>query len=125
MTGVGESLQPLSLPVMPAVLVNPRIPVATKDVFAALGLRNGELHVGVSDMLDAIMWPDTIFGPTGIAAQFAPFNLLPLDEDIADQLEREYCAPKADGTPKPIEPRPPELIHKRGWLKRINCAAHI
>jgi 4-diphosphocytidyl-2-C-methyl-D-erythritol kinase len=58
MTGVGESLQPLSLPVMPAVLVNPRIPVATKDVFAALGLRNGELHVGLSDMIDAIMWPD-------------------------------------------------------------------
>ena len=58
MTGVGESLQPLSLPVMPAVLVNPRMPVATKDVFAALGLRNGELHVGVSDMIEAIVWPD-------------------------------------------------------------------
>jgi uncharacterized protein len=43
---------------------------------------------------DAIMWPDTIYGPTGIAAQFAPFNLLGLDEDIADTLEREYCAPK-------------------------------
>jgi len=58
MTGVGESLQPLSLPVMPAVMVNPRVPVATKDVFAALGLRNGELHVGVSDMIEAIVWPD-------------------------------------------------------------------
>ncbi|MBN9005485.1 MAG: 4-(cytidine 5'-diphospho)-2-C-methyl-D-erythritol kinase [Rhizobiales bacterium] len=58
MTGVGESLQPLSLPVMPAVLVNPRVPVATKDVFAALGLRSGELHVGVSDMIEAIVWPD-------------------------------------------------------------------
>ena len=32
-----------SLPKMPCVLVNPRVPVATKDVFAALGLRNGEL----------------------------------------------------------------------------------
>ena len=58
MTGVGESLQPLSLPVMPAVLVNPRVAVATKDVFAALGLRNGQLHVGVSDMIEAIVWPD-------------------------------------------------------------------
>ena len=58
MTGVGESLQPLTLPVMPAVLVNPRVPVATKDVFAALGLRNGELHVGVSDVIEAIVWPD-------------------------------------------------------------------
>jgi 4-diphosphocytidyl-2-C-methyl-D-erythritol kinase len=58
MTGVGESLQPLKLPVMPAVLVNPRVAVATKDVFAALGLRNGQLHVGVSDMIEAIVWPD-------------------------------------------------------------------
>jgi 4-diphosphocytidyl-2-C-methyl-D-erythritol kinase len=58
MTGVGEALQPLSLPTMSAVLVNPRVPVATKDVFAALGLRNGELHVGVSDVIEAIVWPD-------------------------------------------------------------------
>ncbi len=36
---------------MPCVLVNPGIPVATKDVFKALGLRNGELLVGFSDVL--------------------------------------------------------------------------
>jgi 4-diphosphocytidyl-2-C-methyl-D-erythritol kinase len=48
MRGVGEALQPLPWPAMPAVLVNPRVPVATKDVFAALGLRNGESHA--SDM---------------------------------------------------------------------------
>ncbi|ABE63951.1 4-diphosphocytidyl-2-C-methyl-D-erythritol kinase [Nitrobacter hamburgensis X14] len=59
MTGVGETLQPLGLPAMPAVLVNPRVPVATKDVFAALGLRKGELHVGVSDVIEAIVWPKT------------------------------------------------------------------
>src|SRR5437879_13790339 len=35
------------------------------------------------------------------------------------------CAPMAEGSPKPIAPSPPELIHKRGWLKRISCAAHI
>src|SRR5450432_1191089 len=46
MTGVGESLLALSLPIMPCVLVNPRVPVATRDVFAALGLRHGELLVG-------------------------------------------------------------------------------
>jgi 4-diphosphocytidyl-2-C-methyl-D-erythritol kinase len=57
MTGVGESLKPLNLPAMPAVLVNPRVPVATKDVFAALGLRNGELHVGMSDVIEAVVWP--------------------------------------------------------------------
>jgi 4-diphosphocytidyl-2-C-methyl-D-erythritol kinase len=59
MTGVGEVLQPLGLPAMPAVLVNPRIAVATKDVFAALGLRNGELHAGASDGIEAIAWPET------------------------------------------------------------------
>ncbi|MGY4446670.1 4-diphosphocytidyl-2C-methyl-D-erythritol kinase [Bradyrhizobium sp. i1.3.1] len=41
MTGVGEQLLPLALPSMPCVMVNPRVPVATKDVFQALGLRNG------------------------------------------------------------------------------------
>ena len=51
MTGVGETLLPLSLPKMPCVLVNPRVPVATRDVFAALGLRNGELLVGVTDVI--------------------------------------------------------------------------
>ncbi len=36
---------------MPCVMVNPRVPVATKDVFTALGLRNGELLVGVTDVM--------------------------------------------------------------------------
>jgi 4-diphosphocytidyl-2-C-methyl-D-erythritol kinase len=57
MTGVGETLLPLSLPKLPAVLVNPRVPVATKDVFAALGLRNGQLLVGVTDVIRAPAWP--------------------------------------------------------------------
>ena len=58
MTGVGETLMPLSLPIMPCVMVNPRVPVATKDVFAALGLRNGELLVGVTDVIRAPAWPE-------------------------------------------------------------------
>ena len=58
MTGVGETLLPLNLPKLPCVLVNPRIPVATKDVFQALGLRNGQLLVGVTDVLRAGAWPD-------------------------------------------------------------------
>ena len=57
MTGVGEKLLPLALPNLPCVLVNPRIPVATKDVFEALGLRNGELLVGAADVIEAIAWP--------------------------------------------------------------------
>src|ERR1700687_6128096 len=58
MTGVGETLQPLSLPKIPCVLVNPRVPVATREVFEALGLRNGELLVGVTDVIQATAWPE-------------------------------------------------------------------
>ncbi|MDR3465348.1 MAG: 4-(cytidine 5'-diphospho)-2-C-methyl-D-erythritol kinase [Xanthobacteraceae bacterium] len=57
MTGVGDNLTPLALPPLPCVLVNPRVAVATKDVFAALGLRPGELRAGVGDVLEAIVWP--------------------------------------------------------------------
>ena len=58
MTGVGEQLLPLAPPSMPCVMVNPRVPVATKDVFQALGLRNGELLVGATSVLDAPAWPE-------------------------------------------------------------------
>ncbi|MBR0685140.1 4-(cytidine 5'-diphospho)-2-C-methyl-D-erythritol kinase [Bradyrhizobium manausense] len=58
MTGVGEQLLPLALPSMPCVMVNPRVPVATKDVFQALGLRNGELLVGATSVLAAPAWPE-------------------------------------------------------------------
>jgi 4-diphosphocytidyl-2-C-methyl-D-erythritol kinase len=58
MTGVGETLLPLSLPKMPCVMVNPRVPVATRDVFAALGLRNGDLLVGAADVFQAAAWPE-------------------------------------------------------------------
>src|SRR5450631_4435170 len=58
MTGVGETLPPLVLPKLPCVMVNPRIAVATRDVFAALRLRHGELLVGATDVLEAIAWPE-------------------------------------------------------------------
>ncbi len=58
MTGVGETLLPLTMPEMPCVLVNPRLAVATRDVFAALGLKHGELRVGIADVLRAPAWPD-------------------------------------------------------------------
>lgn len=58
MTGVGEQLLPLALPSMPCVMVNPRVPVATKDVFKELGLRNGQLLVGITDVIRAPAWPD-------------------------------------------------------------------
>ncbi len=59
MTGVGETLLPLNLPKMPCVLVNPCVPVATADVFKALGLRHGELLVGATDViLHDPVWPE-------------------------------------------------------------------
>jgi 4-diphosphocytidyl-2-C-methyl-D-erythritol kinase len=58
MTGVGETLLPLSLPILPCVMVNPRVPVATRDVFNALGLRNGELLVGATDVFRGTDWPE-------------------------------------------------------------------
>jgi 4-diphosphocytidyl-2-C-methyl-D-erythritol kinase len=43
MRGIGEVLSPpLDLPSLPAVLVNPGVPIATRDVFARLGLSPGE-----------------------------------------------------------------------------------
>ena len=59
MTGVGETLLPLSLPMMPCVMVNPCVPVATNDVFDALGLRHGELLVGATDVFRGHRsWPE-------------------------------------------------------------------
>ncbi|MBM3562730.1 MAG: 4-(cytidine 5'-diphospho)-2-C-methyl-D-erythritol kinase [Alphaproteobacteria bacterium] len=47
MRGAGESLgQPIRLPPLPAVLINPGVPVATAPVFAALGLRPGASRSG-------------------------------------------------------------------------------
>jgi 4-diphosphocytidyl-2-C-methyl-D-erythritol kinase len=58
MTGVGETLLPLELPKIACVMVNPRVPVPTKDVFQELGLRNGELLVGAADVIEAAQWPE-------------------------------------------------------------------
>jgi 4-diphosphocytidyl-2-C-methyl-D-erythritol kinase len=58
MTGIGESLLPLNPPELPCLLVNPCVAVATKDVFSALGLRSGELLVGVTDVIESPDWPD-------------------------------------------------------------------
>ncbi|MEH2512381.1 4-diphosphocytidyl-2-C-methyl-D-erythritol kinase [Nitrobacteraceae bacterium AZCC 1564] len=62
MTGVGENLSMLALPEMPCVMVNPRVGVATKDVFTALGLSKGQFLTGVGDVMLSAGWPeDTSF----------------------------------------------------------------
>jgi 4-diphosphocytidyl-2-C-methyl-D-erythritol kinase len=76
MTGVGEGLLPLNVPKLPSVLVNPRVPVATKDVFSALGLRNGELLVGASDVFESPAWPD---GGASIGDWIEALEIVPND----------------------------------------------
>ena len=76
MTGVGESLLPLNLPKLPCVMVNPGVPVATKHVFAALGLRNGELLVGATDVIESPAWPD---GGASIGAWVDALSVVPND----------------------------------------------
>lgn len=57
MTGVGENLAMLDVPPMPCVMVNPRVGVATKDVFTALGLGKGEFLAGATDVMLSPGWP--------------------------------------------------------------------
>lgn len=60
MRGVGERITPLPVPRLPAVLVNPGVPVATKDVFAALGLKPGQTGRHAPSVHD--QWPDAKAG---------------------------------------------------------------
>ena len=71
MTGIGEGLMPLNLPRMPAVLVNPSVAVATRDVFSALGLRSGELLVGATDVIESPAWPEDGTSITDWVAELA------------------------------------------------------
>ncbi len=58
MRGIGELLSPpLDLPALPALLVNPGVPVPTKDVFARLGLAPGERR-GETGVIDAVRLRD-------------------------------------------------------------------
>ena len=51
MRGVGDILSaPLALPALPAVLVNPCVPVPTRDVFGKLGLALGERRGAASEI---------------------------------------------------------------------------
>lgn len=53
MRGIGDVLSaPLDLPPLPAVLVNPGVPVPTRDVFGKLGLAPGERR-GLASEIDA------------------------------------------------------------------------
>ena len=98
MTGVGENLSFLILPALPCVMVNPRIAVATKDVFAALGLAKGEAFAGHNDTREQ-SWPgDGATSDTWCEAISAGTNdleppALKVEPRIGDVLEALRKAP--------------------------------
>ncbi len=58
MTGIGDRLGPkLVLPKLFAVLANPRVPVATADVFLAFGLVPGTMQAGPDQQDMSTGWP--------------------------------------------------------------------
>lgn len=93
MRGVGERLAPLKMPRFPCVLVNPGVPVATKDVFGAIGLKPGESFEG-DGQLSSAGWPaDTASFEEWIGAIVAGRNDLEqpsmqIQPVIADVLAR-------------------------------------
>ncbi|MGL4976197.1 MAG: 4-(cytidine 5'-diphospho)-2-C-methyl-D-erythritol kinase [Bosea sp. (in: a-proteobacteria)] len=58
MSGIGDRLGPkLALPKLFAVLANPRVPVATADVFRKLGLVSGATKAGAEAQFKTTSWP--------------------------------------------------------------------
>jgi TRAP-type uncharacterized transport system substrate-binding protein len=53
----------------------------------------GTVTLALEGKCNMVMWQDTIHGPSGIVSKIAPWVMLPLDEDIASELERDFCAP--------------------------------
>jgi 4-diphosphocytidyl-2-C-methyl-D-erythritol kinase len=96
MTGIGETLLPLAIPKMSCVMVNPRVPVPTQGVFKVLGLRNGDLLVGASDViLNDRSWPGAdqpirkwieAFAETGNDLQVPAISLQPVIAEVLSAL---------------------------------------
>ena len=86
MTGAGETLGPkLALPALPAVLVNPRVPVETRAVFSELGLKPGQSYgFGKHPIVESGMGADAL-----ISALKKGRNDL---EDPAGVIAREVVA---------------------------------
>ncbi len=57
MRGAGERVTPMPLPRLPCVLINPGVPVPTKDVFAAIGLKPGDAFAPPAGGTDDVAWP--------------------------------------------------------------------
>jgi 4-diphosphocytidyl-2-C-methyl-D-erythritol kinase len=62
MRGAGEKVTPMPLPRLPCVLINPGVPVPTKDVFAAIGLKAGDTFTPPGGAT-TVAWPQASAGP--------------------------------------------------------------
>lgn len=57
MRGAGERVTPIPLPRLPCVLINPGVPVPTRDVFAAIGLKPGDVFAPPKGRTNDVAWP--------------------------------------------------------------------
>jgi 4-diphosphocytidyl-2-C-methyl-D-erythritol kinase len=83
MQGVGEVITPLPAPPAPAILlVNPRLPCSTADVFQTIGLAKGQSHLSAVDQSQAASWRNDM---TDAAIKVQPkiADVLALLSDIA------------------------------------------
>jgi 4-diphosphocytidyl-2-C-methyl-D-erythritol kinase len=63
MRGAGERVTPVRLPRLPCVLINPGVPVPTRDVFAAIGLKAGDTFTPPAGGTNNIVWPSSSAKP--------------------------------------------------------------
>jgi 4-diphosphocytidyl-2-C-methyl-D-erythritol kinase len=59
MRGAGERVTPTPLPRLPCVLINPGVPVPTKDIFAAIGLKPGDTFAPPVGKSNDVVWPSS------------------------------------------------------------------
>jgi 4-diphosphocytidyl-2-C-methyl-D-erythritol kinase len=57
MRGAGERVTPMPLPRLPCVLINPGVPVPTRDVFTAIGLKPGDTFAPPAGHSNDVAWP--------------------------------------------------------------------
>ena len=87
MRGIGDLLTaPLALPPLPAVMVNPGVAVATKDVFAALGLAPGQARAAAQDAVVVPTRPPELLAFLGEDVNDLEAPAISLQPVIADVL---------------------------------------
>jgi 4-diphosphocytidyl-2-C-methyl-D-erythritol kinase len=64
MRGAGERVTPMPLPRLSCVLINPGVPVPTKDVFAAIGLKAGDTFAPPAGSTNDVAWPSSAADPS-------------------------------------------------------------